>query len=159
TVAGRHVHLVIGCTGFSLYLRLIAEVRRLGEKDRANVIIGPIGASDGLLLGDYARRHPNVAFLLTYLSAQGAPLHEPAPKAFRFEPDGAQWVAGLGGYAFHVLGWRNVATVAENSSLLWPEVAGFVAEFCALGGHVVHRVWTRAYLPADEKPQLPWYAR
>src|SRR5262249_24650931 len=69
------------------------------------------------------------------------------------------WVAGLGGYAYHVLGWRNVATVGENSSVVWPEVAGFVAEFCSLGGHVVDRVWTPAYVPAGEKPQLPAYAR
>src|SRR5262249_15844878 len=69
------------------------------------------------------------------------------------------WVAGLGGYAYHVLGWRNVATVGENSSVVWPEVAGFVAEFCSLGGHVVKRVWTPAYVPAGYGPQLPAYAR
>jgi len=159
SVAGRRVHLVSGCTEFSVYSRLIAEVRQLVEKDHANIIIGPLGAPDGLVVRDYARRHPNVVFLLTYSTAQEATLHDPAPNVFRFEPDGAQWVAGLGGYAFHVLGWRNVATVAENSSVVWPEVAGFVAEFCSLGGHVVDPVWTRPYVPPHEKPQLPAYTR
>jgi branched-chain amino acid transport system substrate-binding protein len=51
-----------------------------------------------------------------------------------------------------------VATVAENSSFAWPEVAGFVAEFCALGGRVVKRIWTPPYVPSGYGPQLPAYA-
>jgi branched-chain amino acid transport system substrate-binding protein len=157
-VAGRRVELLTGCTEISLYTKLIDEVRRLVEKDGADVIIGPIGFTDGLVLRDYARRHPDIAFLLTYSGAQEATLHDPAQNVFRFEPDGAQWVAGLGSYAYHDLGWRTVATVAENSTFAWPEVAGFVAEFCALGGRVLDRLWTPPYAPPGFPPELAAYA-
>jgi branched-chain amino acid transport system substrate-binding protein len=83
-------------------------------------------------------------------------LRRPAPNVFRFVPDGAQWVAGLGSYAYHELGWRTAATVAENSSGSWPQVAGFIAEFCALGGHIRGRLWTPPYSP--DFALLPPYA-
>jgi branched-chain amino acid transport system substrate-binding protein len=157
-VGGTRVRLLAGCTKLGLYTRLIDEARRLVERDRADVIIGPIGFTDGLVLRDYARLHPDVAFLLTYSAAQEATLRDPAPNVFRFEPDGAQWVAGLGSYAYRELGWRTAATVAEDSVFAWPEVAGFVAEFCALGGRVVDRLWTPPYVPYGHGPQLPEYA-
>jgi branched-chain amino acid transport system substrate-binding protein len=157
-VAGRRVELLTGCTEGNFYSTLIAEVRRLVEKEHANVIIGPIGVSDGLVLRTYARRHPGVSFLLAFTSAQETTLHNPAANVFRFEPDGAQWVAGLGAYAYRTLRWRTAVTVAENSSFAWPEVAGFVAEFCALGGRVVDRLWTPPYVPSGFGPQLPDYA-
>jgi branched-chain amino acid transport system substrate-binding protein len=37
-------------------------------------------------------------------------------------------------------------------------VAGFVAEFCSLGGRVVDRIWTPPYVPSGFGPQLPDYA-
>jgi len=157
-VGGRPVELVTGCTESGFYSTLIAETRRLVEKERVNVVIGPIGISDGLVLQGYARRHPGVAFLLAYTSAQEPTLRDPAPNVFRFEPDGAQWVAGLGTYAYRTLGWRTAVTVAQDSSVSWPEVAGFVAEFCSLGGRVVDPLWTQPYVPSGFGPQLPDYA-
>jgi branched-chain amino acid transport system substrate-binding protein len=156
TVAGRRVELLTGCTEGTFYTTLIAEVRRLVEREGADVIIGPTGQADGIVLRDYARRHPDVTFVLAASSAQEATLRDPAPNVFRFGADSAQWVAGLGGYAYHELGWRTAATVAENASGSWPQVAGFVAEFCALGGRVVDRLWTPAYSP--DFSLLPPYA-
>jgi branched-chain amino acid transport system substrate-binding protein len=157
-VAGKRVELLTGCTELSFYSTLIAETRRLVEKERVSVVIGPIGIADGVVLWTYARRHPGVTFLLAFTSAQEPTLHDPAPNVFRFEPDGAQWVAGLGSYAYRTLGWRTAVTVAENSSFAWPEVAGFVAEFCSVGGRVVDRLWTPPYVPRGFGSQLPDYA-
>ncbi len=33
-------------------------------------------------------------------------------------------------------------TVGEDDPAGWAEVAGFVAEFCSLGGHIIKRIWT-----------------
>jgi branched-chain amino acid transport system substrate-binding protein len=157
-VAGRRLELLTGCTEFGFYSTLLAETRRLVEQERVDVVIGPIGIADGVVLRAYARHHPAVVFLLAYSSAQEPTLRDPAPNVFRFEPDGAQWVAGLGGYAYRTLGWRTAVTVAENSSFAWPEVAGFVAEFCSLGGRIVDRLWTQPYVPSGFGARLPEYA-
>jgi ABC-type branched-subunit amino acid transport system substrate-binding protein len=67
---------------------------------------------------------------------QASTLRFGAPNVFRFELDAAQWSAGLAAYAYHQLGWRNVATVGQGDPPGWVQAAGFDAEFCALGGHV-----------------------
>jgi branched-chain amino acid transport system substrate-binding protein len=47
--------------------------------------------------------------------------------------------AGLGTYAFSDLGWRRAAIVSDYASPSWEAAAGFLTEFCALGGDVVER--------------------
>ena len=68
-------------------------------------------------------------------------LTDPAPNVFRFASDSAQFVAGLGAYAYDVLGWRKAAIVADDNPYSWGGAAGFTAEFCALGGRIVDRSW------------------
>jgi branched-chain amino acid transport system substrate-binding protein len=50
-------------------------------------------------------------------------------------------MAGLGDYAYNTLKWRNIVTIADDYSFPYTQVAGFVAEFCALGGKVEKRIW------------------
>jgi branched-chain amino acid transport system substrate-binding protein len=120
---------------------LIAEARRLIEKERVDVLIGPPLDSDGLVLREIARRFPRVTFLLTLSRAQETTLRDPAPNVFRFQPDGAQQTAGLGAYAYKKLGWRTAAVVGEDFVTSWERAAGFVAEFCALGGRISKRIF------------------
>ena len=63
-----------------------------------------------------------------------------APNFFRFNGDGAQWNAGLGDLAYNKLGWKTAAVIEDNYSFGWTSAAGFIAEFCAVGGNVVQRV-------------------
>ena len=65
----------------------------------------------------------------------------PAPNFFSFWYDGAQWMAGVGSYAYRQLGWRTAVTVGGADSFDWAQVAGFDAEFCSLGGTIVKRIW------------------
>jgi branched-chain amino acid transport system substrate-binding protein len=50
-------------------------------------------------------------------------------------------MAGLGDYAYNELGWRRVVTLGDDYDFPYTQTAGFVAEFCALGGEVVERIW------------------
>ena len=84
-------------------------------------------------------------------SRPGAPeltLTDPAPNVFRFATDAAQFVAGLGAYAYDVLGWRKAADRRRRRPVLWGGAAGFIAEFCALGGRIVDRSW----IPSGRTP-------
>jgi branched-chain amino acid transport system substrate-binding protein len=150
-VGRRPVELVLGCTEWSTYRILIAAARRLIETDDVDILVGPAGEGDGIVVRDLARRYPDVSFVLAESRAPETTLRDPAPNLFRFQPDAAQLAAGLGSYAYHDLGWRKAAIVADDFVLSWPEVAGFVAEFCALGGRVVSRIWAPALAPLPQR--------
>jgi branched-chain amino acid transport system substrate-binding protein len=154
-VGGVPVKLVTGCAEVTALSQLIENVRRLVERDRVDVVVGPmLGETDGLVLRDLARRYPRVTFLLGDSRAQETTLHDPAPNVFRFTPDEAQSTAGLGAYAFHRLGWRRAAVVVADYSQTWPEAAGFVAEFCSLGGQV-ERVPAPGSGPGNAAARIP----
>ncbi len=73
--------------------------------------------------------------------AQDTTLKVRAPNFFRFNGDGAMWNAGLGDLAHNKLGWKTAAVVADDYSFAWTSAAGFIAEFCAVGGNVTKRVF------------------
>src|SRR5581483_1083313 len=144
-IGGRRVELVFACSEWSVLRNLVEQTRWLVEKQRASIVIGPTwGATEGLILRTVARRYPGVAFLPGVSPAQETTLRDPAPNLFRFGPDGVQTSAGLGSYAYHRLGWRRAAVLAFDYSSAWPQAAGFIAEFCALGGRV-ERVETPSF--------------
>jgi branched-chain amino acid transport system substrate-binding protein len=139
-VRGRPVKFLVGCTtAVNDLTRQIVEVRRLIESGRADVIIGPVGESEGVLERRLAARYPDVTFVLGEGQAQAAPLSDPQLNLFRFTADGAQSTAGLGAYAYRDLGWRRAGVAMDPPPGSWEAAAGFVAEFCALGGRVVSR--------------------
>jgi branched-chain amino acid transport system substrate-binding protein len=150
TVAGKRVRLLLGCVRYDEPGSNIAESRRLVEQDGARLLIGSLFAQDGLLLREYAWREPGIAFLSTDFT-RSVTLTHPASNLFRFEPDYAQTVAGLGAYAYHELGWRRVATIGEDDPPGYGQVAGFAAEFCPLGGSIAKRLWAPGYV-TDFKP-------
>jgi branched-chain amino acid transport system substrate-binding protein len=154
TVAGRRVELLVGCVTGSE--DLLPEARRLVEESGADVLIGPLYPHHGLVVRDYARQRRETTFLIQPSNAPEVTLDRPPPNVFRFVPTTAQTAAGLGAYAYYKLGWRTAATVGDDTPYGWGSIAGFVAEFCALGGRVVDRTWTTPGAPtAGLAAQLP----
>ncbi len=138
-IAGKPVVLALGCadgTGTSA----IAVARRLVEQIGVRIVIGPTYAPEQLALLDYARRQPGVTFVN---GTAGAQVLDPPANAFSFSLDGAEYLAGLGTYAYKALGWRRAVIVADlaDGVLNWTQAAGFVAEFCSLGGTIAKRIW------------------
>jgi branched-chain amino acid transport system substrate-binding protein len=141
-VAGRDVELITGCTEILELTILVEEARRLVEQEAVDAVVGPFGDADALIVQELARKHPEVIFVPAKSATQELTLRNPAANVYRFHTDGAQDVAGLGSYAYRDLGWRRAAVVGDPFSLAWQEEAGFVAEFCALGGNVTARFST-----------------
>jgi branched-chain amino acid transport system substrate-binding protein len=139
SAGGRPVELIEACTEIGDLSLMISETRDLIETEGADVIIGPVGETEGMVMRRIAARHPDTTFLLGASAAQAATLREPLPNMFRFVADGAQQAAGLATYARRDLGWRHAAVVFDDFPNSWESAAGFVAEFCALGGSVVAR--------------------
>ena len=130
-IAGKDVEIVgYGCADDTAD-KAIEETRRLMEQEDADIMIGPLSGDEGIAVANYAKEHPDKTFVNGIAGAQDATLKVQAPNFFRFHPDGAQWSAGLGDYAYNELGWKNAAIIGDDYSFPYTSLAGFVAEFCA----------------------------
>jgi branched-chain amino acid transport system substrate-binding protein len=138
-VGDRKVELVFACSDGTT-ADVVGKSRQLVERSGAGIVVGGLTPSEGLALQAYARQRPETAFLVVG-NAQATTLHEPARNLFRFSSDSAQWMAGLGSYAYRELGWRTVALVGDRNPFGYAQGAGFVTEFCSLGGRVTQRIW------------------
>jgi branched-chain amino acid transport system substrate-binding protein len=140
TVAGRPVSLYFGCSDATPDVA-VAEARRLVESVKVGVLIGPLSGDEGIAVANYAKTQPQVTFINGTSGAQATTLSVHAPNFFRFGGDGAQWMAGLGTYAYKTLHWRKAAILGEDYSYPYTQAAGFIAEFCGLGGQITKRIW------------------
>jgi branched-chain amino acid transport system substrate-binding protein len=139
-IAGHPIKIVaIGCGSDSADLA-IKETKRIMEQNSADIMIGPLSGDESVAIAQYAKAHPTKTFVDGAAGAQDTTLKVRAPNFFRFNGDGAQWNAGLGDLAYNKLGWRTAAVVQDNYSFGWTSAAGFIAEFCAVGGKVTQRV-------------------
>jgi branched-chain amino acid transport system substrate-binding protein len=119
----------------------VKAARKLVEQDGVAILIGPLSGDEGLAIKDYAKTQPKVTFVNGTSAAQDTTLRDPAPNFFRFTTDGAQWMAGLGDYAYNVKKYKTVVTIAEDYSFPYTQVFGFMAGFCKAGGHVPKKFW------------------
>ncbi|MFD2855565.1 ABC transporter substrate-binding protein [Seohaeicola zhoushanensis] len=139
-VAGKKIEIVKGSSDASPD-SAVRAARKLVEQDGVKILVGPLSGDEGIAVKDYAKTHPDVTFLNGSSAAQDTTLRDPADNFFRFSTDGAQWMAGLGTYAYNDRGYKKVATVAEDYSFPYTQVFGFMAEFCKAGGTVPSKSW------------------
>src|SRR5438445_18308 len=139
-VAGHPIQISFGCSDASPDVAL-KEARRLIQDVGVDILLGPLSGDEGIAISNYAKQVPNKTFVNGTSGAQDTTLKVKAPNFFRFGGDGAQWMAGLGNYAYKTLNWRNVAILGEDYSYPWTQAAGFAAEFCPAGGHSTKRMW------------------
>ncbi len=141
SIGGHPVKLVgIGCSNDRADTA-IKETKRLMEQLGADVMIGPLSGDESIAVANYAKQHPTKTFVDGAAGAQDTTLKVRAKNFFRFNGDGAMWNAGLGDLAYNKLGWRTAAVVADDYSFAWTSAAGFIAEFCGVGGKVTKRVF------------------
>ncbi len=147
-VAGRPVEVKVACTETGEPTYAAPQLRQLLEEWDPDVVVGSgLADQDGIIVRDLAKRYTDTTFLVTVPSAQSITMFDPARNVFRLNLDNAQSVAGLASYAYHHLGWRRAAVVGGDFPDDWEEAAGFVSEFCALGGTATRddgRAWTDA---------------
>jgi branched-chain amino acid transport system substrate-binding protein len=140
TVAGKKIELIKESSNAKPDVA-VAKTRKLIEQDKADIVVGPLSGSEGLSVKEYAKTVPTKTFVNGTSGAQDTTLRDPAPNFFRFSADGAQWQAGLGGYAYDVKKYRNIAVVADDYSYPYTQVMGFQVEFCTRGGKIAQKNW------------------
>ncbi|MEO0496972.1 MAG: ABC transporter substrate-binding protein [Pseudomonadota bacterium] len=141
-VAGDKIELIVQSTDTTPD-SAIRGARKLIEQDGVSVIVGPLSGSEGIAIRDFSKDYPNVTFLNGVSGAQDTTLRESSENFFRFNTEGAQWMAGLAEYIYNEKGYRSLAVVAEDYSFPYTQVFGMLEPFCRLGGEadVENRFW------------------
>lgn len=141
-VAGNEIEIIVQSTDTTPD-SAIRAARRLIEQDGVQVMVGPLSGSEGIAIRDFSREYPDVTFLNGVSGAQDTTLREPSENFFRFNTEGAQWMAGLADYIYNEKGYRSLAVIAEDYSFPYTQVFGLLEPFCRLGGQaaVDDRFW------------------
>jgi branched-chain amino acid transport system substrate-binding protein len=119
----------------------VNSTRKLVEQDKVQIMIGPLSGGEGIAVKDYSKTQPGVTFVNGSSGAQGTTLVNPSTNFFRFNTEGAQWMVGLGEYAFKDKGYKRMALISEDYSFPYSQVQGFMAEYCKAGGKMTKKVW------------------
>ncbi|MGE0719303.1 MAG: ABC transporter substrate-binding protein [Alphaproteobacteria bacterium] len=139
-VAGKKIELIKASSDAKPDVAVNAT-RKLVEQDKVQIMVGPLSGSEGIAVKDYSKSQPGVTFINGSSGAQATTLVNPSPNFFRFNTEGAQWMVGLGSYAFKEKGYKKMALISEDYSFPYSQVQGFMAEYCKAGGRVTHKGW------------------
>lgn len=139
-VAGKKIEIIKGSSDAKPDVAVNAT-RKLVEQDKVQIMVGPLSGSEGIAVKEYSKSQPGVTFINGGSGAQATTLVNPSPNFYRFNTEGAQWMAGLGTYAFATKGYKKMALVAEDYAFPYSQVQGFMVEYCKAGGKVTHKAW------------------
>jgi branched-chain amino acid transport system substrate-binding protein len=141
TAGGAKIQIVgYGCGNDTVPLA-VTETKRLMERLKADVMIGPLSGDEAVSVANYAKSHPKKTFIIGTAGSQDPTLQIAPKNVFRYHGDGAQWNAGTGEIAYRKLKWRTAAIIMDDYSFGWTSAAGLIADFCAMGGKITKRVF------------------
>jgi branched-chain amino acid transport system substrate-binding protein len=139
-VAGKKIEIIKASSDAKPDVAVNAT-RKLVEQDKVDIMVGPLSGSEGIAVKNYSKTQPNVTFINGSSGAQATTLVDPSPNFFRFNTEGAQWMVGLGEFAFKDKGYKKMALIAEDYAFPYSQVQGFMTEYCKAGGRVTHKAW------------------
>jgi branched-chain amino acid transport system substrate-binding protein len=119
----------------------IEKAKKLIEKDKVDILFGPLSGDEGVAIARLSKKYPKVTFINTTGSASEATNQSPSKNFFRFHGDAAQWSGGVGPIAYNLLGYKRVAIIADDYSFPYANAGGFATGFCAAGGVIVGAQW------------------
>src|ERR671937_616633 len=141
TAGGAKIQIVGYSCGNDTVQLAVTETKRLMERLKADVMIGPLSGDEAVSVAHYAKAHPKKTFIIGTAGSQDPTLQIAPKNMFRYHGDGAQWNAGTGEIAYRKLGWRKAAIIMDDYSFGWTSAAGLIADFCAMGGKITKRVF------------------
>lgn len=139
TIAGRKVELFIGDTAGQPAVTK-SKAQELVEKDKVQVIIGPLAAFEALAIDDYIRK-VKIPIISPSAAAEDLTQRKLNPWFVRAVGTSAQPTQPLGEYAAKVLKYKRVATIGDDFAFGYESVAGFQRTFEENGGKVVQKLW------------------
>jgi branched-chain amino acid transport system substrate-binding protein len=144
TFAGRKVELLVADTGGNP-AGARTKAQEVIERDRVNVILGPLAAFELLAITDYVR--DKATPLISLAAAEDVTQRRANPFVIRPSATSAQCCHAMGEYAAKELNYRRAATISEDFAFGYEQMAGFQRVFEDNGGRVVKKLWPPLVTP------------
>src|SRR5262244_2025284 len=127
------------------------KAQELIERDKVNVILGPLAAFELLAITDYVR--DNQTPLISLAAAEDVTQRKANPFVIRPSATSAQCCHVMGDYAAKELKYKRAATISEDFAFGHEQMAGFLRVFEDTGGRVVKKLWPPLVTP-DYTPYI-----
>src|SRR5215467_9820142 len=150
TFAGRKIDFISADTGGNP-AGAKTKAQELIERDKVNVIIGPLAAFELLAITDYVR--DNTTPLISLAAAEDVTQRKANPFIIRPSATSAQCCHVMGEYAAKELKYKRAATISEDFAFGYEQMAGFQRVFEDYGGRVVKKLWPPLVTP-DYTPYI-----
>jgi branched-chain amino acid transport system substrate-binding protein len=143
-LAGRKVNLSVADSG-GVPAQSRTKLQELVEKDRIQVLIGPLDAASALAVDDYLRAQQLPT--LSVAAAEDMTQRKPNPWFVRATSTSSQCAQPLADYSFKTLKYRRMAVIADDIAYGHEMVAGFQRVFEDAGGKVVQKMFSPLTVP------------
>jgi branched-chain amino acid transport system substrate-binding protein len=150
TLAGRRIDFISADTGGNP-AGAKTKAQELIERDKVNVILGPLAAFELLAITDYVR--DNQTPLISLAAAEDVTQRNANPFVIRPSATSAQCCHAIGDYAAKELKYRRAATISEDFAFGYEQMSGFQRVFEDNGGKVVKKLWPPLVTP-DYTPYI-----
>ena len=126
TLAGRKVDLLVADTGGNP-AGARTKAQEVIERDRVNVILGPLAAFELLAITDYVR--DNATPLISLAAAEDVTQRKANPFVIRPSATSGQCSHAMGDYAAKELKYRRVATISDDFAFGHEQMSAFQRVF------------------------------
>jgi branched-chain amino acid transport system substrate-binding protein len=150
TLAGRKIEFISADTGGNP-AGAKTKAQELIERDKVNVILGPLAAFELLAITDYVR--DNQTPLISLAAAEDVTQRKANPFVIRPSATSAQCCHVMGDYAAQELKYKRAATISEDFAFGYEQMSGFQRVFEDYGGRVVKKLWPPLVTP-DYTPYI-----
>jgi branched-chain amino acid transport system substrate-binding protein len=150
TLAGRTIEFISADTGGNP-AGAKTKAQELVERDKVNVILGPLAAFELLAIMDYVR--DKATPLISLAAAEDVTQRKANPYIIRPSATSAQCCHVIADYAIKELKYKRAATVSEDFAFGHEQMAGFQRVFEDGGGKVVKKLWPPLVTP-DYAPYI-----
>lgn len=150
TLAGRKIEFISADTGGNP-AGARTKAQELIERDKVNVILGPLAAFELLAITNYVR--DNATPLISLAAAEDVTQRAANPFVIRPSATSAQCCHVMGDYATKELKFQRAALISEDFAFGYEQMAGFQRVFEDNGGRVVKKLWPPLVTP-DYTPYI-----
>ena len=150
TLGGRKIEFISADTGGNP-AGARTKAQELIERDKVNVILGPLAAFELLAITDYVR--DNATPLISLAAAEDVTQRAANPFVIRPSATSAQCCHVMADYATKELKFRRAALISEDFAFGHEQMAGFLRVFEDNGGRVVKKLWPPLVTP-DYTPYI-----
>jgi branched-chain amino acid transport system substrate-binding protein len=144
TLAGRKVTLSVGDSG-GVPAQARTKLQELVEKDKIQILIGPLATAEALAADDYIRQEH--VLTLSVAAADDMTQRKPNPWFTRGTSTASQCAHPMADYCYKTLKYRRMVVIADDFAYGHEMVAGFQRVFEELGGKIIQKTFPPLTVP------------